>query len=72
MYPFRWLAASVTTRVVISSRCIHSIGLCDGDVFPDGLGGAGHEGVDPLIPEIPSRADKTSDIAVGQDAEQDI
>ena len=44
-------------------------GLCDGDVFPDGLGRAGHEGVDPLFPEIPSGADNAPDIAIGQDAE---
>ena len=47
-------------------------GLCDGDVFPDGLGIAGHEGVDPLIPKILPRADKTPDIAVGQDAEEGV
>ncbi len=80
-------AAEDVVEVDVSDQMVHCIGhdeggdlialhpfngLCDGDVLPDGLGGAGHEGVDPFIPEIPSGADKAPDIAVGEDAEQDM
>lgn len=46
--------------------------LRNGDVFPDGLGIAGHEVAYPLISKILSRADKASDVAVGKDAQERV